>query len=242
MTEPYNSEPYVFPGAARPERPRPLLGKIVAWISVAIGVLFLFASLVDISLAGLVAGACITAAGALYVFGKPSRGRVPWATPAVAALPALVAFSIMTPPPASDEVGSSQAFSAPAVAQVTTSTPSPRTTGAPRSTMTSPTTISPITTIAPTTVVPPVPETIYARPPVSTTTQYVPAPAPVYVAEPEPVFVPPAPLVAVPDAPSAVSYANCTAVRAAGAAPIYAGEPGYSSKLDRDGDGVACET
>ena len=42
-------------------------------------------------------------------------------------------------------------------------------------------------------------------------------------------------------APS-VSYANCAAVRAAGAAPIYAGQPGYSSKLDRDGDGVACET
>lgn len=45
----------------------------------------------------------------------------------------------------------------------------------------------------------------------------------------------------VVDAPS-VSYANCAAVRAAGAAPIYAGQPGYSSKLDRDGDGVACET
>lgn len=38
-----------------------------------------------------------------------------------------------------------------------------------------------------------------------------------------------------------VYYKNCTAVRAAGADPIYAGDPGYSSKLDRDGDGVACE-
>ncbi|WP_411730702.1 excalibur calcium-binding domain-containing protein [Paeniglutamicibacter sp.] len=37
------------------------------------------------------------------------------------------------------------------------------------------------------------------------------------------------------------SYENCTAVRDAGAAPIYRGDPGYSSKLDRDGDGVACE-
>ncbi|WP_245269664.1 excalibur calcium-binding domain-containing protein [Ensifer sp. WSM1721] len=34
---------------------------------------------------------------------------------------------------------------------------------------------------------------------------------------------------------------NCTAARAAGAAPIRAGEPGYRRKLDRDGDGVACE-
>ncbi|WP_225227626.1 excalibur calcium-binding domain-containing protein [Oerskovia rustica] len=53
-----------------------------------------------------------------------------------------------------------------------------------------------------------------------------------------------------PDAPAgivggtgggAVSYANCDAVRAAGKAPIRLGEPGYSKKLDRDGDGVGCE-
>ncbi|WP_312597785.1 excalibur calcium-binding domain-containing protein [Brevundimonas sp.] len=36
-------------------------------------------------------------------------------------------------------------------------------------------------------------------------------------------------------------YANCSAARAAGAAPITRGEPGYARKLDRDGDGVACE-
>ncbi|WP_082787690.1 excalibur calcium-binding domain-containing protein [Corynebacterium simulans] len=42
-------------------------------------------------------------------------------------------------------------------------------------------------------------------------------------------------------APAAAYYPNCAAVRAAGAAPIYAGDPGYSSDLDHDGDGVACE-
>lgn len=36
-------------------------------------------------------------------------------------------------------------------------------------------------------------------------------------------------------------YANCAAVRAAGADPIHAGEPGYGRHLDRDGDGVGCE-
>lgn len=36
-------------------------------------------------------------------------------------------------------------------------------------------------------------------------------------------------------------YQNCTAAKAAGAAPLYRGQPGYSAKLDRDGDGVACE-
>lgn len=38
------------------------------------------------------------------------------------------------------------------------------------------------------------------------------------------------------------SYPNCKAAKAAGAAPLYRGDPGYSSKLDRDGDGVACES
>ena len=38
-----------------------------------------------------------------------------------------------------------------------------------------------------------------------------------------------------------VYYQNCSAVRAAGKAPLYQGQPGYSRKLDRDGDGVACE-
>lgn len=38
-----------------------------------------------------------------------------------------------------------------------------------------------------------------------------------------------------------VVYKNCTEVRQAGKAPLYRGDPGYSRKLDRDGDGVACE-
>ncbi len=38
-----------------------------------------------------------------------------------------------------------------------------------------------------------------------------------------------------------VYYANCTAARAAGAAPIRVGQPGYRTALDGDKDGVACE-
>ena len=38
-----------------------------------------------------------------------------------------------------------------------------------------------------------------------------------------------------------VSYANCSAARAAGAAPVYRGDPGYGRHLDRDGDGIGCE-
>lgn len=40
--------------------------------------------------------------------------------------------------------------------------------------------------------------------------------------------------------PAEVYYANCDAVRAAGAAPIRTGQPGYRSGLDRDGDGQGC--
>lgn len=42
------------------------------------------------------------------------------------------------------------------------------------------------------------------------------------------------------EAPS-VYYRNCSAARAAGAAPVSEGEPGYAAHLDRDGDGVGCE-
>ncbi|MFE0750711.1 DUF1524 domain-containing protein [Gordonia sp. NPDC058843] len=61
---------------------------------------------------------------------------------------------------------------------------------------------------------------------------------------PEPTYTPPTTTYTPPPAaevPSSVYYSNCSEVRAAGADPIYAGQPGYSSKLDRDGDGVACE-
>ena len=37
-------------------------------------------------------------------------------------------------------------------------------------------------------------------------------------------------------------FANCTAAKEAGAAPLYVGDPGYRPELDRDRDGVACET
>jgi hypothetical protein len=62
------------------------------------------------------------------------------------------------------------------------------------------------------------------------------APAPV-----RPAPVPAGPKAAVAPPAASVYYVNCTAARAAGAAPILRGQPGYSSKLDRDGDGIACE-
>lgn len=70
-----------------------------------------------------------------------------------------------------------------------------------------------------------------------------PAPQPV-VPQPQPVVPQPQPQPQpqpAPQPPAAAYYANCAAARAAGAAPLHRGEPGYRSGLDRDNDGIACE-
>lgn len=38
-----------------------------------------------------------------------------------------------------------------------------------------------------------------------------------------------------------VYFRNCAQARAAGAAPLYRGPPGYRPEMDGDGDGIACE-
>ena len=91
---------------------------------------------------------------------------------------------------------------------------------------------------------PPCIGTIDGPTPVPTTTPQAPppttdAPAPTTTTVNRTTPPPPAPTSEQHD--DAVSYKNCDAVRAAGKAPLLRGQPGYSSKLDRDGDGVACE-
>jgi len=44
-----------------------------------------------------------------------------------------------------------------------------------------------------------------------------------------------------PATSSTVYYQNCNKARRAGAAPLYPGDPGYSTKLDKDGNGIACD-
>ena len=36
-------------------------------------------------------------------------------------------------------------------------------------------------------------------------------------------------------------FRNCAEARAAGAAPVRRGDPGYAPHLDRDNDGIGCE-
>ena len=45
----------------------------------------------------------------------------------------------------------------------------------------------------------------------------------------------------VPVTTGAAVYQSCAEARAAGAAPLHRGDPGYSAALDRNGDGVACD-
>ncbi|MFD8144186.1 excalibur calcium-binding domain-containing protein [Streptomyces sp. NPDC059708] len=67
----------------------------------------------------------------------------------------------------------------------------------------------------------------------------MPAPA----AEPSNAPAYPAPEKTQDKAPDSASvyYKNCDAAKAAGAAPIRRGQPGYRDALDRDKDGIACD-
>lgn len=63
------------------------------------------------------------------------------------------------------------------------------------------------------------------------------------VASPQP-FLAPARVAARPVAAAKVvsaAFRNCAEARAAGAAPVRVGQPGYGPHLDGDGDGVGCE-
>jgi hypothetical protein len=79
------------------------------------------------------------------------------------------------------------------------------------------------------------PRTTTAAP--TTTAESRPDPQPRPNPQPAPQ---PAPDTEDDEASENVYYENCDAVRAAGAAPIRRGEPGYRSGLDRDGDGEGC--
>ncbi|WP_240498081.1 excalibur calcium-binding domain-containing protein [Williamsia sp. 1135] len=98
---------------------------------------------------------------------------------------------------------------------------------------TSTTTKTPTSTTVVTSVVTSIVEVPPTRDVPDTATQ---TPVPLVPQTSTPVYVPPAP---EPDLPSA-SFSNCTEAKAAGVAPIYKGEPGYSTSLDRDRDGIAC--
>lgn len=91
----------------------------------------------------------------------------------------------------------------------------------------------------------PTPEETTATPePAPATVEPEPEPEPepaVEEPEPEPVADEPAPPAPAPAPAPARPFTSCAQAREAGAAPLYRGDPGYSPRLDRDKDGVACE-
>jgi len=114
-------------------------------------------------------------------------------------------------------------------------TPAPTTTPA---SFFAPSKSTPTPTAVPTPTSTPTPEPTIEPAPVATPE---PEPEPVAPAAPEPAAPAQPEPAPVEPAPVQVYYKNCTEVRAAGAAPIYQGQPGYASHLDRDGDGIACD-
>jgi hypothetical protein len=65
--------------------------------------------------------------------------------------------------------------------------------------------------------------------------------APLNLSDPGPSASSTGPAGVRPQGSGSVYYANCDAARAAGAAPVHRGDPGYAPHLDRDGVGVGCE-
>jgi outer membrane biosynthesis protein TonB len=106
---------------------------------------------------------------------------------------------------------------------------------------------APSTTTARPTTTTPRPTTTSAAPEPQPAPKPAPKPAPAPEPEPKPEPEPepeaesqPEPEPAADDDDGDVYYENCAAVRAAGAAPIRRGDPGYRRGLDSDGDGQGC--
>lgn len=81
----------------------------------------------------------------------------------------------------------------------------------------------------------------------------VPAPPPVAPGKPDPKSANQPDAIPPPKVSTATSkvereepfpgsiFDSCDHARAAGMAPLYRGQPGYSERLDKDGDGIACD-
>lgn len=154
------------------------------------------------------------------------------AAPVSVAVIALMVVGGLTSPPKESKQADA-AVRDRAAASTTTERQTLPITAAPATTA-PPITAAPVTTAPPTTAAP-------------TTAPPPPAPKPTPAPAPPPAPAPraapaPAPAPAPTPAPAAVSYPNCAAAKAAGVTPLYRGQPGYAERLDRDHDGVACES
>jgi hypothetical protein len=164
--------------------------------------------------------------GSPYPQPPKKKRKWPWIVAGVFALLVIVGLVAPTEDKAADTPKAVVETSTPVI------TSPPRTTTTTPATTTPPTTT---TTAAPSTsVVTSIVEVPASRgiPDTSTATW---APLPVVPQTSTPVYVPAAPN------PGSARYADCDEAKAAGVAPIYAGQPGYRAALDRDKDGIACD-
>jgi len=154
---------------------------------------------------------------------------------------AIMLGGALAPPPATTPAGTPAQVTAPPAAPAPADAPGPVTAVAP----------APAPAVQDDTPAPQVQQQPFVPAPAPRSGQVPPAhtpdPAPAVVHTPpahtpDPAPVPaPEPAADEPPASGAAYYQNCTQARAAGAAPIRRGEPGYRAALDRDDDGVACE-
>ena len=133
--------------------------------------------------------------------------------------------SVRAPKPGPSASSSTSVSASPSVSATPSSSPTPSASATPSESPTPTVTPSPVpTTEAP--VQAPATEAPSAEAPAAPVSE-----APAQQAEP----------VQQAPAQSSVYYETCADARAAGAAPLHRGEPGYRPGLDKDGDGVACE-
>ncbi|WP_081840058.1 excalibur calcium-binding domain-containing protein [Corynebacterium vitaeruminis] len=213
----------------------PFFRQILAWIALVLGLLVMFAA--GISLDSVLFGlALIVPAGWWFLHERavrrnPTGPRLKrhWGMISAVAAALFVAGGAAAPDPeptvepASDTATVTSTSAAPTASKTASKT---------TSTASSTTTRATTSSAEPTPTIPATGEAVVADLPAADAHADVPAVTPAPVQQN---FVAP-----VAPAQSAY-YANCAAARAAGAAPLYAGSPGYRAALDRDNDGVACE-
>lgn len=222
-----NPGPYL-PPPDPPGNPRSTAAKVFGWILLVLGALGALGGLMSGTgfggrIGGLLVGLAIAALGAMLLWRFTS-----WKLAGPGAALALVLGVLMSPTAPKEPTPASGLVGPTSVATVTSSatvTVTATTTTAPSSTRTSssvvPTTTTTMATTT-TTVAPP------PNPGVTETNTRTPVPA----------YEPPDPTTA---GGGSAYYPNCKAAKAAGAAPMRRGEPGYRSGLDGDGDGIACD-
>ena len=229
-----------------------IIKTVLAIIGIVFGGIFILGMLVDGAVWRFLMGLALLGPAVWWFMTKPGQRR--WKSIIPLALLSFFAGVGMAPSaepeqPAAAVMATPSSSSTPTTTKkTTTSRPTTTSRTTTSRTTTSRTTTSRTTTsrttTATTTSAPPTTSTVVSETQVVSdnhTDHYVrdPEPAPVIVPEPE---YPPAPIPEPETAPAQnVYYPNCKAAKAAGAAPLYQGEPGYRAGLDRDQDGVACE-